>query len=82
MKADFSARPTILVSSTSTFGFAGRLFTLPPDSFSSRIATRLSMGQAPHYPHMGLLSASMKAKPIHWLRSAWGTYKRTKQEKQ
>ncbi len=47
-----------------------------------RIATRLSMGQAPHYPHMGLLSASMKAKPIHWLRSAWGTYKRTKQEKQ
>jgi coenzyme F420 hydrogenase subunit beta len=47
-----------------------------------RIATRLSMGRAPHYPRMGLLTASLKAKPIHWLRSAWGTYKRTSQEKQ
>lgn len=47
-----------------------------------RIATRLSMGQAPHYPRMGLLSASLQAKPVYWLRSAWGTYKRTKQETQ
>lgn len=47
-----------------------------------RIATRLAMGRAPHYPNMGLLCASMQAKPIHWLRSAWGTYKRIKQEAQ
>jgi coenzyme F420 hydrogenase subunit beta len=47
-----------------------------------RIATRLSLGRAPYYSRMGLVSASLKAKPFHWLRSAWGTYKRTKQEKQ
>jgi coenzyme F420 hydrogenase subunit beta len=47
-----------------------------------RLATRLAMGQAPKYSRMGLISASTQAKPIHWLRSAWGTYKRTKQEKQ
>jgi coenzyme F420 hydrogenase subunit beta len=47
-----------------------------------RIATRLAMGQAPQYANMGLLSAAIKAKSIHWLRSAWGTYKRTRQEAQ
>jgi coenzyme F420 hydrogenase subunit beta len=45
-----------------------------------QIATRLSLGTAPHYRRMGLIAASLRARPIHWLRSAWGTYKRTRQE--
>jgi coenzyme F420 hydrogenase subunit beta len=46
------------------------------------IATRFSLGRAPRFSRLGLLAASLKAKPSHWLRSAWGTYKRAKQEMQ
>lgn len=44
------------------------------------IATRLRLGQAPKYTHLGLVKASIQAKPIEWLRNAAGTYRRAKGE--
>lgn len=46
------------------------------------IATRLARGIAPRYSRLGLVQASLKAKPIIWLKSAWGTWRRAKGEVQ
>ena len=46
------------------------------------IATRLARGIAPRYIRLGLVKASLSAKPIVWLKSAWGTWRRAKGEVQ
>jgi coenzyme F420 hydrogenase subunit beta len=46
------------------------------------IATRLARGVAPHYSRLGLVKASLSAKPVVWLKSAWGTWRRAKGEAQ
>ncbi|MBV7535971.1 Coenzyme F420 hydrogenase/dehydrogenase, beta subunit C-terminal domain [Duganella sp. sic0402] len=46
------------------------------------IATRLARGVAPHYSRLGLVKASLAAKPVVWLKSAWGTWRRAKGEAQ
>lgn len=46
------------------------------------IATAIALGRAPKYAQLGLGRASLSASPIKWLRSAWGTFRRAKGEKQ
>lgn len=43
-------------------------------------AARLALGSAPKYRNMGLMRASLTAKPVTWLRNAIGTFKRAKGE--
>lgn len=40
------------------------------------VATLVRRGKVPRFWNLGLLRASFSAKPISWLRSAWGAYKR------
>jgi coenzyme F420 hydrogenase subunit beta len=44
------------------------------------LAARLALGRAPVYRNMGLLRASLTARPTMWLRNAVGTFKRAKGE--
>ena len=44
------------------------------------LATRLALGRAPSYRNLGLVRASLSARPTMWLRNAIGTYKRAKGE--
>lgn len=44
------------------------------------LAAALARGRAPIFRRMGLIRASLGAKKIEWLRSAWGTFKRAKGE--
>lgn len=46
------------------------------------VAAKLALGSAPRYRRMKLLSAALQASPMGFLRSAWGTYKRSKGEAQ
>ena len=46
------------------------------------IATRLALGAAPRYRHLGLWRAALTASFLGWLRQAWGTYKRASSEPQ
>lgn len=46
------------------------------------IGTRLRRGFAPSFWRMGLVRASLSAKPMDWLRNAWGTFKRAVGESQ
>lgn len=46
------------------------------------VAAKLALGSAPRYRRMKLLSAAVQASPMGFLRSAWGTYKRSKGEAQ
>jgi coenzyme F420 hydrogenase subunit beta len=39
-------------------------------------ATRFARGIAPRYRRLGLLKASLRANPLHWLRNCWGTLRR------
>lgn len=43
-------------------------------------ATKLALGTAPKYKNMGLIRASLTARPTMWLRNAIGTFKRAKGE--
>lgn len=45
------------------------------------LATRLRSGWAPRYRRMGLIKASLFARPMDWLRNAIGTYRRASGEK-
>jgi coenzyme F420 hydrogenase subunit beta len=45
------------------------------------LATRLRRGWAPRYRHLGLVRASLTARPMDWLRNALGTYRRARGEK-
>ena len=45
-------------------------------------AARLAHGKAPRYLRLGLLRAAFQTKPILWLRSALGTWRRAKSEPQ
>lgn len=45
------------------------------------LATRLRRGWAPRYRHLGLIRASLTARPMDWLRNALGTYRRARGEK-
>jgi coenzyme F420 hydrogenase subunit beta len=42
------------------------------------LATRLKNGWIPRYRRMGLINASLSARPMHWLRSAMGAYRRAR----
>lgn len=44
------------------------------------LAAWMALGHAPKYRNLGLLRASLSAKPTMWLRNAIGTYKRAKGE--
>jgi coenzyme F420 hydrogenase subunit beta len=46
------------------------------------LATRLRSGWAPRYRRLGLIKASLSARPMDWLRNALGTYKRAEGEPQ
>lgn len=45
------------------------------------LATRLRLGWMPRYRRLGLIRASLTARPIDWLRNALGTYRRARGEK-
>lgn len=44
------------------------------------LATRLRLGWAPRFLRLGLVRASLSARPLAWLRNALGTYKRAEGE--
>jgi len=44
------------------------------------LATRLRRGWAPRYRRLGLVKASLGARPMNWLRNAIGTYRRAEGE--
>ncbi|MBZ8140320.1 hypothetical protein CLD22_10465 [Rubrivivax gelatinosus] len=46
------------------------------------LGARLALGRAPRFRNLGLLRASLAARPIPWLRSAVGTFRRAKGEAQ
>jgi len=46
------------------------------------VAAKLALGSAPRYRRMKLLSTAVQASPMGFLRSAWGTFKRSKGEVQ
>ena len=46
------------------------------------LATRLAYGTAPIYRNLRLIRASLQTSGLTWLRSAWGTFKRTRKEQQ